>query len=263
MYRKYFHCNLCRRLYLISAYILFHTLYKYWRVYDTPAPVLGLLGQVFFKRLWSGREGGERCTCWWPLVTTAAPGEMRSEAWKVGLRGVYKLQCWHQPSAPRPVLRWSYQDLEKSQAPKQGAGFTHTWRGSEQSQRLASPWRGGKHWALGGNATLCQAEKGRKGISHWAKKLAQTWDDVVDQPGTVVKVMRASGLTSCPPRASLLSKQHHDQSCALWKRYSRPRGRGEASENRDRVRRRCKARTQHGQRDAEKSVSGAWGNRWW
>lgn len=65
MYRKYFHCNLCRRLYLISAYILFHTLYKYWRVYDTPAPVLGLLGQVFFKRLWSGREGGERCTCWW------------------------------------------------------------------------------------------------------------------------------------------------------------------------------------------------------
>lgn len=62
----------------------------------------------------------------WPLVTTAAPGEMRSEAWKVGVRGVYKLRCWHQPSAPRPVLRWSYQDLEKSQAPKQGAGFTHT-----------------------------------------------------------------------------------------------------------------------------------------
>ena len=119
----------------------------------------------------------------------------------------------------------------------------------DASQRLPT----GKHWLLGGNVTLCQAEKGRKDILHWAKKLAQMWDDV-DQPGTVFKVTRASGLTSCPPRASLLSKQHDDQSCALWQRYSWPCGRGEVSENRDRVRRHCKARTQHGQRDAEKSV---------
>lgn len=60
------------------------------------------------------------------LITTAAPGEMQSEAWKEGVRGVCKLRCWHQPSAPRPVLCWSHQDLERGQAPKQGTGFTHT-----------------------------------------------------------------------------------------------------------------------------------------
>ena len=143
MYHKYFHCNLCRCLYLISAYILFHTFYKYLRVYDTPVPVLGLLGQAFLKRLWSGREGGERCTCWWPLRTMQPLGRCDQRR---GRRGVRSLQAAVLVSTlcPWPILRWSHKDLESGQAPKEGTGFTHTWRGSKKSEQLTYPWRGGK-----------------------------------------------------------------------------------------------------------------------